>query len=65
MQEIELSSGLYKENDALYMTVNIISKSDMAYPKSDALTLILTKNNFNNNSLRLTSFICTIYFTFI
>lgn len=43
MQEIELSSRLYKEKDALYMTVNVIVKSETTHPKSDPMTLILTK----------------------
>lgn len=41
MQEIELSSRLYKENDVLFMTVNMVTKSDTPEPKSDAVTLIL------------------------
>ena len=41
MQEIELSSRLYKENDALFMTATMVAKSDSPEPKSDAVTLIL------------------------
>lgn len=44
MQEIEFSSRLYKENDSLFMTVTMIAKSESSEPKSDAVTLILTKN---------------------
>ncbi|MFA6036972.1 MAG: magnesium transporter CorA family protein [Legionellales bacterium] len=44
MQEIELSSRLYKENDALYMTVVMVATSDSNAPKSDAVTLILVNN---------------------
>jgi magnesium transporter len=46
MQEIELSSRLYKENDALFMTVTMVAKSDSPEPKSDAVTLILVDNKF-------------------
>lgn len=44
MQEIELSSRLYKEEDALFMTVTMVAKSDSSEPKTDAVTLILAKN---------------------
>ena|SRR3990167_5061507 len=44
MQEIELSSRLYKEGDALFMTVTMVAKSDTTEPKSDAVTLILASN---------------------
>lgn len=44
MQEIELSSRLYKENDALFMTVTMVAKSDSPEPKSDAVTLIMANN---------------------
>ncbi len=41
MQEIELSSRLYNEDDALFMTVTMVAKSDSTEPTSDAVTLIL------------------------
>jgi magnesium transporter len=44
MQEIELSSRLYKENDTLFMTVIMVAKSDSPSPKSDAVTLIINNN---------------------
>lgn len=44
MQEIELSSRLYKEGGNLYMTATMIAKSDSPNPKNDAVTLILTKS---------------------
>ncbi|HLF67029.1 MAG TPA: CorA family divalent cation transporter, partial [Gammaproteobacteria bacterium] len=44
MQEIELSSRLYKENNAVFMTVTMVAKSDSREPKSDAVTLILVNN---------------------
>lgn len=43
MREIELSSRLYQENDALFMTVIMVAKSD-SEPKSDAVTIILINN---------------------
>ncbi|OGT38157.1 MAG: magnesium and cobalt transport protein CorA [Gammaproteobacteria bacterium RIFCSPHIGHO2_12_FULL_37_14] len=43
MQEIELSSRLYEENGALFMTVTMVAKSTSPEPTSDAVTLILTK----------------------
>lgn len=44
MREIEFSSRLYKENEALFMTVTMIAKSETSAPKSDAVTLILAHN---------------------
>lgn len=44
MQEIELSSRLYKEDDALFMTVSMVAKSDTLDPKCDAVTIILVNN---------------------
>jgi magnesium transporter len=40
MLEIEISNRLYKENDAIYMTANMLSKGDSLEPSSDAITLI-------------------------
>jgi magnesium transporter len=44
MQEIEVSSRLYKENGAIFMTVTMVAKSDSLQPKTDAVTLILIEN---------------------
>lgn len=44
MQEIEISSRLYKENNALFMTVTMVAKSDTSEPKSDAVTIVLVGN---------------------
>jgi len=44
MQEIEVSSRLYKENGAIFMTVTMVAKSDSLEPKVDAVTLILVEN---------------------
>ncbi len=41
MQEIELSSRLYKENDVLFMTGTVVSKADTDRPESYAVTFIL------------------------
>jgi magnesium transporter len=45
MREIEISSRLYKENNILYMTANIISNSMSTTPKSEAITFIMTKSH--------------------
>jgi magnesium transporter len=42
MQEIELSSRLYKDNDILFMTATMIAQSESADLKLDAVTFILT-----------------------
>jgi magnesium transporter len=44
MREIEISSRLYKENNYLYMTANVIASSLSDAPKSDAITFILTQD---------------------
>lgn len=44
MQEIELSSRLYKDQGALFMTATMIAQSDSPEPKLDAVTCILTKS---------------------
>lgn len=43
MQEIELSSRLYKENDIIFMTATMIAQSESLTPKQDAVTFLLTK----------------------
>jgi magnesium transporter len=43
MHEIELSSRLYQENDALYCTANILTKTDTDAPETHAITFIITK----------------------
>ncbi len=42
MQEIEVSSRLYVENDARYMTATLMCNSDTATPKTTAVTFILS-----------------------
>ncbi|HEV2096253.1 MAG TPA: magnesium transporter CorA family protein [Chthoniobacterales bacterium] len=41
MQEIELSSRLYKEKDALFMTGTVLLKADTTQPESSVVTFIL------------------------
>src|SRR6202012_4342267 len=41
MQEIEVSSRLYTENGARYMTATMMCQSDTASPKTTAVTFIL------------------------
>jgi len=41
MQEIEVSSQLYQENGARYMTATLMCQSDTATPKTTAVTFIL------------------------
>lgn len=43
MREIELSSRLYKNKDALFMTAPMIAQSTSRKPKHDAVTFVLTK----------------------
>src|SRR6201989_3165248 len=42
MQEIEISSRLYIENSARYMTATLMCQSDTETPKTTAVTFILT-----------------------
>jgi magnesium transporter len=42
MQEIEVSSRLYEEDGALFMTVSIMSKFDSGRPETNAVTFVLT-----------------------
>jgi magnesium transporter len=42
MREIEISSRLYKENNALFMTASILVNSGSLEPKIDVITFILT-----------------------
>jgi len=41
MQEIEFSSRFYKIENALFMTMTMVAKSDTLQPKNDAVTLVL------------------------
>ncbi len=43
MQEIEASSRLYQEGEALYMTAPILSNVDSRRPQGSAITFILTR----------------------
>lgn len=42
MLEIEISSRLYKENDALFMTATMISQSDSLSPSQDPVSFVIT-----------------------
>jgi magnesium transporter len=42
MVEIELSSRLYKDNGAIFMTATMIAQSDSVDPKFDPVTFVLT-----------------------
>lgn len=42
MREIEISSRLYKENNAIYMTATMLANSNTLEPKMDAATFILS-----------------------
>ncbi|MCW5694736.1 MAG: magnesium transporter CorA family protein [Pseudolabrys sp.] len=44
MQEIEVSSRLYLENGARYMTATLMSQSDTATPKTTPVTFILSNH---------------------
>ena len=43
MQEIELSSRLYDENGALFLTVSVLSQAASDAPQTEAVTFILVK----------------------
>ena len=43
MLEIELSSRLYRENEALFMTAIMIAQAESSSPTQDPVTFILTK----------------------
>ncbi len=45
MQEIEVSSRLYVENGARYMTATLMCQSDTASPKTTAVTFILSNHH--------------------
>lgn len=42
MQEIELSSRLYKEDDIFFMTATMVAQSESLSPKQDAVTFVLS-----------------------
>ena len=44
MVEIEFSSRLYKENDAIFMTAMMLAQADSPEPKIDPVTFVLTNN---------------------
>ena len=44
MQEIEVSSRLYVENGARYMTATLMCQSDTATPKTTPVTFILSSH---------------------
>lgn len=43
MREIELSSRLYKENDALFMTATMIAQAESISPNQDSVTFVVTQ----------------------
>lgn len=45
MQEIEVSSRLYTENDAIFMTATVIQKADAVFPEVTPITFVLTRSN--------------------
>ncbi|MEQ8950973.1 hypothetical protein [Parvibaculum sp.] len=45
MQEIEMSSRLYHEDDALYMTATMITQADTPNPLSVPDTFLLSRKN--------------------
>lgn len=46
MREIEVSSRLYKNKEAIFMTASMIAQSESLEPKQDAVTFVLTKKQF-------------------
>ena len=52
MQEIEVSSRLYLENGARYMTATLMCQSDTATPKTTAVTFILSRAQARHRALR-------------
>mgnify|MGYP000984473587 FL=1 len=44
MEEIEASSRVYVEDDGLFMTTSIVSKTETEYPESASVTFVLAKN---------------------
>ena len=52
MQEIEVSSRLYVENGARYMTATLMCQSDTATPKTTAVTFILSDAPPRHRALR-------------
>ena len=52
MQEIEVSSRLYVEHHARYMTATLMCNSDTAVPKTTAVTFILVRPSPGHRALR-------------
>ena len=52
MQEIEVSSRLYQENGARYMTATLMCQSDTATPKTTPVTFILGRAQAGHGALR-------------
>lgn len=44
MQEIEASSRLYRENEAVYVTAPVLTNADTNHPANTAITFILTRS---------------------
>ena len=51
MQEIEVSSRLYTENGARYMTATLMCQSDTATPKTTPVTFILSSHRLCHRAL--------------
>ena len=45
MEEIEISSRLYQEGAAVYMTALLLANSESDHPVADAVTFVLTREN--------------------
>src|SRR5579872_3909968 len=45
MEEIEISSRLYQEGPAVYMTALLLANSETDHPVADAVTFVLTHEN--------------------
>jgi magnesium transporter len=43
MQEIEISSRLYEEGGAYFMTAVVLARSDTGYPEADAISFIIVR----------------------
>ncbi len=55
MQEIEVTSRLYVENGARYMTATLMCQSDTDTPKTTPVTFILVRPSADHGALRRTA----------
>ena len=58
MQEIEISSRLYIENGARYMTATLMCQSDTDMPRTTAVTFILGRPSPGHGALRPAQAVC-------